>query len=129
MKPGARVTGLTQEGEQIEGTLIQVSGEKAIIRDAAGNVRPVTAPALVEEAAGVGIGTRLQDIARDFRFGPSSRTAVSSLDPSVVKFVKVLRTAKPTQKTLQAERAEELAARAAKGRIPFEAEALSPEEA
>ncbi|KKK50060.1 hypothetical protein LCGC14_3128800, partial [marine sediment metagenome] len=32
MRPGAKVTGLTQEGEQIEGTLIQVSGDKAIVR-------------------------------------------------------------------------------------------------
>jgi hypothetical protein len=129
MKPGAKVTGLTQEGEQIEGTLIQVAGEKAIVRDAAGNVRPVTAPALVEAAERVGIGERLQDIARDFRFGPSSRTAIPSLDPSVQRFVRVLRTAKPTQRTLQAERAEELGRRAARGRVPFEAEARTPEEA
>jgi hypothetical protein len=129
MQPGAKVTGLSQEGEQIEGTLIQVAGEKAIIRDAAGNVRPVTAPELVEEAGGAGLLTRLQDIGRDFRFGPSSRTAVPSLDPSVQKFVKVLRTAKPTQRTLKAERAEELGRRAARGRVPFEAEARTPEEA
>ncbi len=129
MKPGAKVTGLTQEGEQVEGTLIQVSGEKAIIRDAAGNVRPVTAPELVEAAGGGGIRERLKDIGRDFRFGPSSRTAVPSLDPSVQKFVKVLRTAKPTQRTLKAERAEELGRRAARGRVPFEAEARTPEEA
>lgn len=129
MRPGAKVTGLTQEGEQVEGTLIQVRGEKAIVRDAAGTVRPVTAPELVEKAERIGITTRLKDIGRDFRFGPSSRTAVPSLDPSVQKFVKVLRTAKPTQRTLKAERAEELGRRAARGRIPFEAEAKTPEEA
>jgi hypothetical protein len=129
MRPGARVTGLSQEGEQIEGTLIQVVGEKAIIRDASGTVRPVTAPELVEAAERIGITTRLKDIGRDFRFGPSSRTAIPSLDPSVQKFVKVLRTAKPTQRTLKAERAEELGRRAARGRVPFEAEARTPEEA
>jgi hypothetical protein len=133
MKPGARVTGLAQDGEQIEGTLIQVAGEKAIIRDASGTVRPVTAPELVavatEGGVGARLGERLKDIGRDFRFGPSSRTAVPSLDPSVQKFVKVLRTAKPTQKTLKAERATELGRRAAKGRVPFEAEARTPEEA
>ena len=129
MKPGAKVTGLSQEGEQVEGTLIQVAGEKAIVRDSAGNVRPITAPHLVEAAERAGIGERLQDIVRDFRFGPSSRTAVPSLDPSVQRFVRVLRTAKPTQRTLKAERAEELGRRAAKGRVPFEAEARTPEEA
>ena len=129
MKPGAKVTGLTQEGEQVEGTLIQASGEKAIIRDAAGNVRPVTNPSLVEEAGAAGISTRLQDIVRDFRFGPSSRTAVPALDPSVQRFVNVLKTAKPLQKGLKAERAVELGKRATKGRIPFEAEAKTPQEA
>lgn len=129
MQPGARVTGLTQEGERIEGTLIQALGERAIVRDAAGNVRPVTTLELVEAAEKVGIGTRLRDIGRDFRFGPSSRTAVPSLDPSVQKFVRVFRTAKPAQATLGAERAEELGRRAARGRIPFEAEARTPEEA
>lgn len=129
MRPGAKVTGLSQEGEQIEGTLIQAVGEKAIIRDAAGNVRPVSAPTLLEEAAGIGIRSRLQDIGRSLRFGPSPRTAVPGLDASVQKFVRVLRTAKPTQRSLKAERAQELARRAARGRVPFEAEALSPEEA
>ncbi len=121
--------GLTQEGERIEGTLIQAAGGRAVVRDAAGTVRPVTAPELVEAAARPGIGERLKDIGRDFRFGPSSRTAVPSLDPSVQKFVKVLRTAKPTQATLRAERATELGQRAARGRVPFEAEARTPEEA